>query len=524
MSSKFDAGQHLRHLWGINISGQASRGNQRARSFSFMRLASWLSVRGVARALAAAAVMLAPALSVSPAGARGAPDSFADLANQLLPTVVNIATTQTVKSGAAQSALPDLPPDSPLQDMFKDYLSQSKIPRHVTSLGSGFIIDASGLIVTNNHVVENADDITVTLNDGTSLPAKLIGHDEKTDLALLRVKPKTALPAAHFGDSDKARIGDWVIAIGNPYGLGSTVTAGIVSARDRDIAAGPYDNFIQTDAPINRGNSGGPLFDMSGNIVGINSTIISPSGGSVGIGFAIPANMAREVVDQLRQFGQARRGWLGVRVQQVTTDIAEGLGLPTEEGALVADVAVNGPAARGGVESGDLVTAFDGKPVSDSRALPRMVADTPIGKTVDVEVLRKGKKASLHVTIAKLEDGADEDAPKTARVPVGKPTSKLSQLGLSLLTIDGDARAKYHLGGEVQGVVVSAVDPDSPAGEKNFQPGDVIVEVQNQAVHSPEDVAKRVEADAKSGRKVELLLVNRGGDLTYVAMRLEETG
>jgi len=300
-----------------------------------MRLSSWRPVRLAARSLAVGAFMLAPALAISPAAGRGGPDSFADLANQLLPTVVNIATTQTLKPNSAQTALPDLPPDSPLQDMFKDFLSQSKIPRHVTSLGSGFVIDPSGLIVTNNHVVEDADDITVTLNDGTSLPAKLVGHDEKTDLALLRVKPKAPLPAAHFGDSDRARIGDWVIAIGNPYGLGSTVTAGIVSARDRDIAAGPYDDFIQTDAPINRGNSGGPLFDMQGNVVGVNSAIFSPSGGSVGIGFAIPSNMVRQVIDQLHLYGQTRRGWLGVRVQQVTSDIAEGLGLPTAEGALV---------------------------------------------------------------------------------------------------------------------------------------------------------------------------------------------
>jgi serine protease Do len=477
----------------------------------------------MARALVGLALLLSP-LTAMPALARGAPDSFADLANQLLPTVVNIATTQTLKPSTAQNALPDLPPDSPLQDMFKDYLSQNKLPRHITSLGSGFIIDPSGLIVTNNHVVEDSDDITVTLSDGTSLPAKLIGHDDKTDLALLRVKAKGPLPAAHFGDSDHARIGDWVIAIGNPYGLGSTVTAGIVSARDRDIAAGPYDSFIQTDAPINRGNSGGPLFDMAGNVVGINSTIISPSGGSVGIGFAIPANMAREVIDQLRQFGQARRGWLGVRIQQVTPDIAEGLGLPTAEGALVADVTAGGPAAKAGLQGGDIVTSFDGKPVPDSRALPRIVADTPIGKTVDVDVLHQGKKARLRVTVTKLDDSDDEAQPKLAHAPSGRPNGKLAGLGLSLSAIDGDARSKYHLGGEVQGVVVSAVEPDSPAGEQNFRPGDVIVQIQSQAVHSPEDVARRVEADAKAGKKVELLLVNRGGNLTYVAVRLTEAG
>ncbi|MGD0191263.1 MAG: PDZ domain-containing protein, partial [Rhizomicrobium sp.] len=307
------------------------------------------------------------------------------------------------------------------------------------------------------------------------------------------------------------------------YGLGSTVTAGIVSARDRDIAAGPYDNFIQTDAPINRGNSGGPLFDMAGNVVGINSTIISPSGGSVGIGFAIPANMAREVIDQLRQFGQARRGWLGVQIQQVTPDIAEGLGLPTAEGALVADVTSGGPAAKAGMQGGDIVTSFDGKPVPDSRALPRIVADTPIGKTVDVEVLHQGRKTHLHVTIARLDDD-DAALPKLAHAPAAHTNGKLAELGLSLSTIDGDARSKYHLGGDVQGVVVSSVDPDSPAGEQNFRPGDVIVQIQSQAVHSPEEVTRRVEADAKAGKKVELLLVNRGGNLTYVAVRLGEAG
>jgi serine protease Do len=341
---------------------------------------------------------------------------------------------------------------------------------------------------------------------------------------LLRVKAKAPLPAAHFGDSDKARIGDWVIAIGNPFGLGSTVTAGIVSARNRDIEAGPYDDFIQTDAPINQGNSGGPLFDMAGNVVGVNSAIFSPSGGSVGIGFAIPSNMVREVVEQLREYGQTKRGWLGVRIQQVTSDIAEGLGLSSTEGALVADVTANGPAAKAGVENGDLVTAFDGKPVTDSRSLPRMVADTPIGKSVDMDVFRKGKKQTLHVTIAKLEDGDEEAAPRLVKTPTPKPNSRLSQLGLTLEALDGDARTKYHLNGDVQGVVVSAVDPDSPAGEKNFRPGDVIVQVQSETVHTPEDVARRVEADARAGRKVELMLVSRGGEMSYVAVRLGDAG
>jgi serine protease Do len=465
--------------------------------------------------------ILAGLLALGPAAARPAPDSFADLAAQLLPSVVNIATSQTLKAPPPQSAPFSLPPGSPLEDLFKNFLGpKSNAPRHVTSLGSGFIIDPSGYIVTNNHVIEDSDQITVTLNDGTSLPAKLVGRDLKTDLALLKVAPKKPLPATHFGDSDKARIGDWVIAIGDPFGIGSTVTAGIVSARNRNINAGPYDDFIQTDAPINRGNSGGPLFDMQGNVIGINSAIFSPSGGSVGIGFAIPANLAREVVAQLRQYGIAKRGWIGVRIQQVTSEIAEGLGLASTQGALVAGVTPGGPAAKAGLTNGDLITGFDGKPVADDRALPRMVADTPIGKTVNIEVLRKNRKASLRITVAKLTDETPDKPVKAPPAPTAKAKSKLSQLGLSVGLLDGESRGKYKIAGSVQGVLVAAVDPASPAGEKNLREGDVIVEVQSQKVKTPEEVSSRVEADAKSGRKVELLLINRDGDLRYVGLKL----
>ena len=451
--------------------------------------------------------------------ARGAPDSFADLSARLLPTVVNIATTQTLK--ASPGATLNVPPGSPLQDLFKDFLGpQANAPRHVTSLGSGFIIDPSGFIVTNNHVIEDSDQITVTLNDGSSLPAKLVGRDVKTDLALLKVVPRKPLPAAHFGDSDHARIGDWVIAIGNPFGLGSTVTAGIVSARNRDINAGPYDDFIQTDAPINRGNSGGPLFDMDGNVVGINSAIYSPSGGSVGIAFSIPSNLARQVLGQLRQFGVARRGWIGVRIQPVTDEIAESLGLPNNNGALIAGVTPGGPGAHAGIISGDVIIAYEGKPIVDSRGLPRAVADTASGKTVTVDLLRKGKKQTLRVTVARLAETAPPKPAHAPAPPKQKSLSKISKLGLSLAALDGEARAHFRLPGNVQGVVVTDVDASSPAAEKNFRPGDVIVEVQNQAVHTPEDVMKRVEADIKAGRKVELMLVNRGGDLTYVGLRL----
>jgi serine protease Do len=466
------------------------------------------------------AAPLRPAPEIVPV--RGAPASFADLSARLLPMVVNIATTQTLKPDTNTPGLPNIPPGSPLSDLFKDFLGPGKnLPRHVTSLGSGFIIDPAGYIVTNNHVIVEedrvADQISVTLNDGTTLPAKLVGRDEKTDLALLKVTPKKPLPAARFGNSDTARIGDWVIAIGNPFGLGSTVTAGIVSARNRDIEAGPYDDFIQTDAPINRGNSGGPLFDMDGNVVGVNSAIYSPSGGSVGIAFSIPSNLVRDVVSQLRQFGQARRGWIGVRIQQVTDDIAEGLGLPGTAGALISDVSPGGPAARGGIQDGDFITAFDGKPVSDSRALSRAVADTPINKSVAVDLVRKGKHMTVRLTVLRLNE---KSAPATQRPQAPPPPPKVTMLGLSLGVLDSLGRSQFRIGGNVQGVLVIDVDADSPAADKNIRPGDVIVQVQGAVVRTPDDVTKRIAADRKMGKKVELLLVNRGGDLAYVAVKL----
>jgi serine protease Do len=449
---------------------------------------------------------------------RGAPASFADLSARLLPMVVNIATTETLKPVASAPGLPNIPPGSPLADLFKDFLGVGRaVPRHVTSLGSGFIIDPTGYIVTNNHVIADADQISVTLNDGTTLPAKLIGRDEKTDLALLKVGSRKPLPSAKFGDSDHARIGDWVIAIGNPFGLGSTVTAGIVSARNRDIEAGPYDDFIQTDAPINKGNSGGPLFDMDGNVVGVNSAIYSPSGGSVGIAFSIPSNLVREVTGQLRQFGQARRGWIGVRIQQVTDDLVEGMGLPGTSGALIADVSPGGPAARGGIQNGDFITAFDGKPVSDSRALSRVVADTPINKSVGVELFRKGKKVNVRVTVARLFEKPTSPPP---RAPQAAPPPKVSMLGLSLGVLDGNGRNQFKISDKVQGVLVTDVAPDSPAGDKNIHPGDVIVQVQGAAVRTPQDVTNRIAADRKAGKKVELLLVNRSGEVAYVALKL----
>ncbi len=455
-------------------------------------------------------------LVMAPALGRGAPDSFADLSAQLLPSVVNISTTQTLKPSQRPAEMPQVPPGSPLEELFKNFSGpKSNLPRHVTSLGSGFIIDASGIVVTNNHVIEDADQITVMLSDGETLPAKLIGRDDKTDLAVLKINPRHPLPAAHFGDSDKARIGDWVIAIGNPFGLGPTVTAGIVSARNRNIDAGPYDEFLQTDAPINRGNSGGPLFDMGGNVVGINTAIYSPSGGSVGIGFAIPANLARDVIGQLRAFGTVRRGWVGVNIQPVTQDLSEGLGLPGAVGALVGNVAPGGPAAKAGIRTGDVIFGFDGKKVADARGLSRIAASTPIGKTVNVDLLRNRQHISVRLTVQRA---AEPPVRPQHSAPPAKPR-KTSQLGLSLSPLDGNVRAEFRLPGGVQGVVVTDVMPDSPADEKNVRAGDVIVAVQDQPVRTPDDVQRRLDTDLRLGRKVEVLLVNRGGALTYVALR-----
>src|SRR5215467_1746353 len=348
---------------------------------------------------AAAAVAVAIPLVAAPAQARG-PDNIADVAEKVINAVVNVSTSQSVDNRNS-AAPPSLPPGSPFGEFFDDLFknrpgqpgenpNRPNTPRRQNSLGSGFIIDPSGVVVTNNHVVSDADEVTVILNDGTRLKAEILGRDTKVDLALLRVKPEKPLTAVQFGDSDKLRLGEWVVAIGNPFSLGGTVTAGIVSARNRDINSGPYDNYIQTDAAINRGNSGGPLFNLDGEVIGINTAIISPSGGSIGIGFAVPSKTALAVIDQLKNFGETRRGWLGVRIQQVTDEIAESLGIKPARGALVAGVDEKGPAKPAGIEPGDVIVKFDGQDIKEMRDLPRVVADTPVGKDVQVQIIRKG--------------------------------------------------------------------------------------------------------------------------------------
>ena len=464
----------------------------------------------------AGAVALALSLA-TPALAQRAPDSFADLAERLSPAVVNISTQTTV--GNAGPQMPDIPPGSPLEDLFRDFFerNQQQGPRTANSLGSGFVIDPEGYVVTNNHVIENADEIMVNFADGESLPATLVGTDPKTDIALLKIEGDEPFDAVPFGDSEAMRVGDWVVAIGNPFGLGGSVSAGIVSARNRDINAGPYDDFIQTDAAINRGNSGGPLFNLAGEVIGVNTAIISPTGGSIGIGFAVPSKIVTNVVAQLREYGETRRGWLGVRIQQVTPEIAESLDLEKPRGALVADLTAGGPAAEAGVEPGDVILTFDGREVETMRELPRMVAETPVGKSVPVEVWRKGEVTALTVALGRLEEGEQQ----MAALEAPEAGENAAALGMELATLTPERRAELSLGDDVQGVVVLSVDASGPAASKGVRPGDVIVEVGQEPVATPADVLERIEAARAQERKTVLMLVHNAGDVRFVAVPLD---
>jgi serine protease Do len=491
----------------------------------FARISPFPS-RRLTAALSGAMALLIVALPLD-AQARG-PESFADLAEQVTGAVVNISAATTVETRGR--TMPQLPPGTPFEDLFEEFFNrrgqgpggQGDTPRQrrSNSLGSGFVIDPTGIVVTNNHVIGDANDVSVIFADGTKLKAEIVGKDPKIDLAVLRVKPDKPLKAVSFGDSEKIRPGDWVVAVGNPFGLGGSVTAGIVSARGRNIESGPYDNYIQTDASINKGNSGGPLFNMNGEVIGINTAILSPTGGSVGIGFAVPAATAVPVIDQLRQFGETRRGWLGVRIQNVDDATAEALGLGSARGALVAGIDDKGPAKPAGLEVGDVIVKFDGRDIKDSRDLPRVVASTPVGKAVDVVIMRKGKELTKSVTLGRLED--NERQASLTQPPTDVPTASRRALGLELSGITDELRRRFNIKDNVKGVVVTRVDPNSAAADKRIQPGEVIVEVGQEPVSTPADVTRRVEALKKDGRKSALLLVaNVQGEVRFVAVSIE---
>ncbi|MEQ1612181.1 MAG: Do family serine endopeptidase [Hyphomicrobiaceae bacterium] len=456
-----------------------------------------------------------------PAVAQRGPQSVAPVAEKLIDAVVNISTSQTVK-GPQGVPLPKVPKGSPFEDLFEDFFNKKggkqQGERKVSSLGSGFVIDGKeGLVVTNNHVIEGADEIILNFHDGSKLKVdKVLGRDTKTDLALLKVTPKKPLAAVKFGSSANMRVGDWVMAIGNPFGLGGSVTVGVVSAKQRDIQSGPYDDYIQTDASINKGNSGGPLFNMDGDVIGVNTAIISPSGGSIGIGFAVPSDAAMAVLDQLKQFGETRRGWFGVKIQSITDDIAETLGVKENTGALVSSVTPDGPAAKAGIEAGDVIMKFDGKDVSTVRGLPRIVAQTPVGRTVDVDLLRKGQKRTVKVLVARLiEDEAD-----SKKKP--EPVADKTLIGLKLAPLTDEVRAKFSLDAKAKGVVVTEVDPASIAANKNIKVGDVIVEAAQDQIEGVDDVSKAIEKVRKTGRKQILLRVDGPkGDTRFVALPIE---
>ncbi|WP_374831802.1 Do family serine endopeptidase [Paenochrobactrum pullorum] len=498
------------------------------------------------------------------------PASVADLAEGLIDAVVNISTSQTIKGeGDGVIQVPDVPEGSPFQEFFDDYFKKKdqnggdERSGKVQSLGSGFVVDADkGFIVTNNHVIADADEIIVNFNDGSKLKAELVGTDTKTDIALLKVDPKKRkLVAVQLGHSETARIGDWVMAIGNPFGLGGTVTVGIISARKRDINSGPYDSFIQTDAAINRGNSGGPLFDMDGNVIGINTAIISPSGGSIGIGFAIPSEIAASVLDQLKEFGEVRRGWLGVRIQPISDDMLESLSLKEVKGALVAGLIDDAEVDNKALKAGDVILSFDGKAVEAARDLPRLVAESAVDDVVDIVIQRDGKEQTVKVKLGRMVESdkasssvdeedeemmdgdeleTEDQAPPPALAPsqedaetsgdkVIDPTKPeapaapaINVLGMKLGMLDDDMRGIYGIDDEVEGVVVQDVVPNSAAATKRIEAGEVIVDIGQEVMKTPQDVKKRIEALQRQGRKNALImLASRSGELRFVTIRID---
>jgi serine protease Do len=469
------------------------------------------------RGLMLAIIVLAFAI-LAPVSGLAQPASLAPLAEKISPSVVNITTSTTVARRTGPQGI--VPEGSPFEDFFRDRNNGPEgSPRRSSALGSGFVISEDGYVVTNNHVIEGADEIRIEFFDGEELTAEVVGTDPNTDIALLKVETDEPLPFVPFGDSDEARVGDWVIAMGNPLGQGFSVSAGIVSARNRELS-GRYDDYIQTDAAINRGNSGGPLFNMDGEVIGVNTAILSPTGGSIGLGFSMAANVVTRVVDQLKEFGETRRGWLGVQIQDVSEDMAEAMGLASTDGAAVNGV-LEGPASEAGIEIGDVIISFDGKDVADTRDLVRQVGNTPVGETVRVVVRRGDETKTLLVTLGRREE-AEAATPAVAQGPDEEAPTTKDMLGLSLSVLDDELREELGAGPDTEGLAVTAVDEESEAFEKGLRAGDVITEAGQQKVASISDLEERVEAAKEAGRKSLLLLVRRAGDPRFVALSLEE--
>lgn len=485
---------------------------------------------------AALALLLGLAFALGQTGsamAKGTPAGFADLVSKVSPAVVDITTMTTVAASTQKG--PMVPPGSPFEQFFHNFMQNhgqgqgqdqgngqgqqgmQAPPQRSEALGSGYVISSDGYIVTNNHVIEGADDIEITFFDGKTAKAKVVGTDKATDIALLKVKMKKPLPFVAFGDSTKMRVGDWVLAMGNPLGEGFSASAGIISAKGRTLN-GNYDNFFQTDAAINRGNSGGPLFNMDGQVIGMNTAILSPNGGSIGIGFSMASNVVSRVVGQLKQYGEARRAWLGVRIQDVTPDMASALGLPAAEGAMVTDVP-KGPAATAGMKSGDVILTFDGHKVTDTRELVRIVANDDIGKTVKVVVYRNGKKQTIDVKLGQRPNAANAavTAPK-AKPPA--PPKDTTVLGMKVVPLTPDMRTQLGLAGNAEGVLVKSVDPMSQAYTKGLRQGDLITEAGLQKVSTVAELKARIKDAKEAGHRTVMLFVMRNGSRHFVALNV----